>query len=101
MLVNSDRLDTSWLRHTCVRSICNDSFHCETACPVFASVRELTATKWYSTTVSIASAPSEFARLYNVVLVIILPVRNVKHSEHRGKTITRSERYEPDVVVAV
>ncbi len=81
--------------------ICGDSPHC---CPFLASCRELTATKWYSTTVSIASAPREFARLYNVVFEIILSVYSVGdderalNSEQRG---VGNEQDEPDVVVAV
>ncbi len=78
--------------------ICGDSPHC---CPFLASCRELTATKWYSTTVSIASAPREFARLYNVVFEIIASIYSVDgafNSEQRG---VGNEQDEPDVVVAV
>ena len=48
--------------------------HCATAAAppeLWASCRALTATKWYRTTVSIASMPSEFARLYSVVFEIM------------------------------
>ena len=41
--------------------------YCYFAVPSFERYRELTATKWYTTTVIMASAPRPFARLYNVL----------------------------------